>query len=151
MNTPSTETATYCGHCGREIPDAGAPRRFGEPFCSDAHAEEFVARVRADRVETARGDRPGRSSASIACALPSAEQRTWKDYAKRGACWGAPLLLLIAIPLFWSGGWAATGGSLLSVVAVLACPISMYFMMRGMMGMQPRDPKGERAPEDRRA
>jgi hypothetical protein len=67
---------------------------------------------------------------------------------KRGACWGAPLLLLLALPLLWSGsGVAATAGSLLSVLAVLACPLGMYFMMRGMMSMRHREgqarPRGE--------
>jgi multisubunit Na+/H+ antiporter MnhG subunit len=67
---------------------------------------------------------------------------------KRNACWGAPLLVLLAIPLFWTGGWAATGGSLLSVLALLACPLAMYFMMRAMTNMQrpsnePAAPKEE--------
>jgi hypothetical protein len=80
----------------------------------------------------------------MACALPPPGQRGWRNYLKRGACWGAPLLMLLAIPLIWSGGWAATGGSVLSALALLACPLGMYFMMRGMMGMQhgndPRPP-----------
>ncbi len=53
------------------------------------------------------------------------------------------MLLLVALPLIWSGGWAAAGGSLLSVLAVLACPVGMYFMMRGMMRMQHQDGKPE--------
>jgi hypothetical protein len=32
-----------------------------------------------------------------------------------------------------TGGLAAVAGSALSVLAVLACPLGMYFMMRGMM------------------
>jgi uncharacterized membrane protein len=74
--------------------------------------------------------------------MPPAAQRTWSDYLKRGACWSAPLLLFLAIPLIWTGGWAAAGGSLLSVLALLACPLGMYFMMRGMMNMQHRDRAG---------
>jgi hypothetical protein len=36
----------------------------------------------------------------------------------------------------WSGSSvAAAGGSLLSVVALLACPLGMFFMMRAMVGM----------------
>ncbi len=154
MSTPSTQTATYCGHCGRQVPGNSAPERFGERFCSEPHAEEFVAGVRAARVEAARSDDPSASrptDAGAACALPPAGQRGWKDYLKRAACWGGPLLLLIAIPLVWSGGWAAAGGSVLSVLALLACPVSMYFMMRGMMNMQRHDGKSERAPQDRRA
>jgi len=69
------------------------------------------------------------------------------DYLKQGACWGAPLLLLLAIPLFWSGSaTAATGGSILSVLALLACPLGMFFMMRAMgnmgHGAQPRAKDG---------
>ena len=72
---------------------------------------------------------------------------------KRAACWGTPVLMLLAIPLIWSGGWAAAGGSLLSVAALLACPLGMYFMMRGMIGMQHQHgpAKAERGKEDRRA
>lgn len=108
-------------------------------------------------VRTARIDAARRTEATAApmspgaaCALPPAGQRSWKNYLKRAACWGAPLLLLIAIPLVWSGGWAATGGSLLSVVAFLACPVGMYFMMRGMMNMQHPKGKSARVPEDDR-
>lgn len=74
--------------------------------------------------------------APASCGMPPAGQRGWKDYLKRGACWGAPLLALLAIPLFWSGGnAAAAGGSILSALALLACPVGMYFMMRAMGNM----------------
>jgi len=117
------------------------PERFGEPFCSEKHADEFVAEVRAARAEAAaRGGTAegavGGSSPAATCGFSQAGQHGWTSYLKRAACWAAPLLLLLAVPLVWSGGWAATGGSLLSVLALLACPVSMYFMMRGMMGMQ---------------
>jgi hypothetical protein len=61
--------------------------------------------------------------------------------------------LILAIPLIWSGGWAATGGSLLSVLALLACPLGMYFMMRGMTNMHRRDAVIQNKPtkEDGRA
>jgi hypothetical protein len=50
-------------------------------------------------------------------------------------CCGAPLLLLLAIPFVGSifGSLAAVTSGLLSVVAVLACPVGMYLMMRMMM------------------
>ena len=96
------------------------------------HAEEFVTGVRNARMHAAART----ETASSSCALPSTGQRSWKDYLKRGACWGAPLLLLLAIPLFWSGNaTAATGGSILSALALLACPLGMYFMMRAMGNM----------------
>lgn len=62
-----------------------------------------------------------------------------KDRLKRAACWVTPLLLLLAIPLFASGGALAAGGSVLSLLAVLACPLGMYFMMRTMGGTQRGD------------
>jgi hypothetical protein len=53
--------------------------------------------------------------------------------------------------LIWSGGWAATGGSLLSLLALLACPLGMYFMMRAMSTMQRHEGSTEtkRIEEDR--
>lgn len=130
MKTDRPETGSYCAYCGHPVPDAGGPERFGERFCSEAHAEEFATGVRATRMrEVARRE----TGAASACAVPPAGERTWNAYLKRGLCWGAPLLLLVAIPLIWSGGWAATGGSLLSVLALVACPLGMYFMMRTMM------------------
>jgi hypothetical protein len=122
-----------CAYCGHRI-DGDAPlrERFGERFCSEAHAEQFAEGVRAARMEAA--SRP--EASGTACSLPPAGQRTWTDYLKRGACWGAPLVLLLAIPLLWSGSaWGAASGSLLSLFAVLACPLGMYFMMRAMSNM----------------
>lgn len=152
MTTKSTDTTTHCAYCGHPIPgDADTPERFGERFCSEAHADGFVAGVRAARIETAaRAEaRPANQlERGGACALLPAGQRSWRDYVKRAACWGAPLLLLVAIPLFWSGGWGAAGGSLLSVIALLACPLGMYFMMRGMMNMN--QPSGSEAQRDTR-
>ena len=133
VNERTTETGRHCAYCGHAVTDeAPALERFGEQFCSEPHAQEFVAGVRAARIQAAaRAETP-----ATACALAPAGQRTWKDYLKRGACWGAPLLLLLAIPLFWSGNAAAaTGGSILSVLAFLACPLGMFFMMRAMGNM----------------
>ncbi len=128
-----TPTARHCAYCGHALADdTRVIERFGEPFCSEPHAEEFTAGVRAARIQAAAlSDAPG-----SACALSPAGQSGWRNLLKRAACWGAPVLLLLAIPLLWSGGWAATGGSLLSVLAVLACPLGMYFMMRSMGSMQ---------------
>jgi hypothetical protein len=141
METRTSTSAKHCAYCGHTIAEAAdAPERFGERFCSDAHAEQFAAGVRAARIEVAARANPTPGAEppipATACALPPAGQRRWTDYAKRASCWGAPLLLLLAVPLIWTGGWAAAGGSLLSVAALLACPLGMYFMMRGMMNMQ---------------
>ena len=54
-------------------------------------------------------------------------------FLKMAACCGGMLLLLPALGLVSAGGIAAVAGSALSVAAALACPIGMYFMMRGMM------------------
>jgi len=129
--TPA-QAQRHCGYCGRAVPgDTPALERFGERFCSPAHADEFTASVRVARIEAAARD----ETPATACALAPAGTRPWRDYLKKGACWGAPLLLLLAIPLFWSGNTVtATGGSVLSVVALLACPLGMFFMMRAMGG-----------------
>ena len=132
MDTQVTASTQHCAYCGLSIDTPSAPERFGERFCSDAHAEQFATGVRTARMELAAQT----GTPAGACALPPAGERRWTDYAKRAACWGAPMLMLLALPLLWSGGWAATGGSLLSVAALLACPLAMYFMMRGMMTMQ---------------
>ena len=147
METRTPSSAEHCAYCGHSIDAAAAPARFGERFCSDAHAEQFAAGVRTARMEVAARatSSPSSEQATSACALPPAGQRRWPDYAKRAACWGAPLLLLLALPLMWTGGWAAAGGSLLSVAAFLACPLGMYFMMRGMTRMQrPQAPPEKR-------
>ena len=47
-------------------------------------------------------------------------------------CCGAPLLLVAAISLFGLSLGAVASGSL-SLVALLACPLGMYLMMRKMM------------------
>ncbi len=131
-NETVTRTARHCAYCGHALADdTPGLERFGEPFCSEAHAEEFAEGVRAARIQAAaRSDAPG-----SACAISPASQSGWRDLLKRAACWGAPVLLLLAIPLIWSGGWAAASGSLLSVLALLACPLGIYFMMGSIGGM----------------
>jgi hypothetical protein len=135
MDRALTETATPCAYCGHAIPgDLGAPARFGEHFCSEEHAEEFVARVRAARIEAAAHAGGNRSEYGGGRSVTPG-QRSWRNSLTRGACWAAPVLLLLAVPLFWTGGWGAAGGSILSAIAFLACPLGMYFMMRGMTSM----------------
>jgi len=158
METRLPDTARHCAYCGHLISaDVEAPGRVGERFCSDAHADEFAAGVRVARIDSAARreapNAPRAAAGASACDLPTSGEGGWRGWLKRAACWGAPLLLLIAIPLVWSGGWAATGGSLLTVLALLACPLGMYFMMRGMMNMQhPHDGREtERGRKDRRA
>jgi len=155
MTTKVAGVAAHCAYCGHPIsPEGDAPERCGERFCSDAHAEEFVAGVRAARMEKAVGaqDRAVTETAGGSCALMASGERSWRDSLKRAVCWGAPLLVLVAIPLFWTGGWAAGGGSLLTGLALLACPLGMYFMMRSMMSPhQDGGSAAERPKEDRHA
>jgi hypothetical protein len=127
--TPVHGRPGYCADCGARLDeDVPAAERFGERFCSEAHAARFVAGVRSARMT----EIAARETAPASCAVTAGH--TWTDRVKRAACWGGPLLLLLAIPLVWSGNaLAAAGGSLLSVLAVLACPVGMYFMMRAMM------------------
>ena len=42
-------TEKYCPICGKEVTEP-AFKRFGEWACSEAHAEEYVKEVRAQRV-----------------------------------------------------------------------------------------------------
>src|SRR6266853_1415766 len=123
VTTTSSDVATHCAYCGRLVAtEAAAPERFGERFCSAARAEEFVAGVRGARVaKAAHAEDRAAVEVGKSCALTTASQPSWRDTLKRGSCWAAPLLGLIAISLVWSGGWA-TGGSLLTFLAVLACP-----------------------------
>jgi hypothetical protein len=118
------------------VENAAAPERFGERFCSEQHADEFATGVRAVRIDAAAHRVDIDARPATACAVSPAGQQGWQARLKRAACWGGPMLLLLAMPLLWTGGWAAAGGSLLSVLALLACPIGMYFMMRSMTGMQ---------------
>jgi len=133
INEKTTETTRHCAYCGLAVTVELPPiERFGERFCSEVHAEEFAAGVRTARIQAAARV----ETASTSCGFSSSTPRTWKDYLKRAACWGAPVLLLLAIPLFWSGSAAAvTGGWILSALAFLACPLGMYFMMRAMGNM----------------
>lgn len=137
--------ARYCAFCGSEVGGDGAvPERFGEVFCSEVHAEEFVTGVRAARAQAAalalveaERARPARDQDS---ATASPARPNWKHLLKMAACCGAPLLALIILA---GGGGALLGaaGSLLPLLALLACPLGMYFMMRSMSKGQQQEPK----------
>jgi hypothetical protein len=137
METRLPPAPSHCAYCGHAVADnVAAPQRFGDRFCSDEHADEFAKGARAARIDAAARRVEAGDGSATACAGAPGGQQSWQGRLKRAACWGAPLLLLLAMPLLWTGGWAAAGGSLLSVLALLACPIGMYFMMRSMTGMQ---------------
>ena len=127
----------YCAFCGADANVHGlAIDCFGEVFCSDGHAEEFVKGVRAARIHAAAALTVQPPQAEIqqpeASTAGAPKQRDWKHYLKMGACCGAPLLALVFLA---GGGGVVLGaaGALLPFLAALACPLGMYFLMRGMM------------------
>jgi hypothetical protein len=143
MDTPSaapsnSSTDTYCPICGR---DAANPslNRFGEFFCSEAHVEEFAKDVRTKTATQAAATQAVTTTSPAPCCATDTKVGATQQkgrlggFLKMAVCCGGMLLLLPALGLVSAGGLAAVAGSALSVVAALACPIGMYFMMRGMM------------------
>ena len=124
----------HCPICGVEV-SSSIDTRFGEAFCSETHAEEFVEKVREAKIQSAAAlavrspESEARHLETSAAAAPG--QPTWKRYVKMGACVGAPLLALVFLA---GGGGAVLGaaGALVPILAFLACPLAMYFMMRSM-------------------
>ncbi len=62
---------------------------------------------------------------------PMQRKRWLKGPLGMAICCGAPLLLLFAISFLGLSLGAIASGAL-SVAALLACPVGMYFMMRNM-------------------
>ena len=128
---PAVKEDSYCTYCGADLDRAtDAPKRFGEPFCTDAHAKAFVQEARAARVEGAAG--AGQITGDV--PPPSLQASSGWDLRralKLAACCGLPLLALV----FLAGGGGAllgAGAAVLPLLAVLACPLGMFFMMRAM-------------------
>ena len=59
------------------------------------------------------------------------KKNSLKGMLMMALCCGAPLLLILAIPLF-GFSLAGVAGTVLPYIALLACPLGMYFMMRMM-------------------
>ena len=78
---------------------------------------------------------PQVSSDQTTEAAQEQKKSTLKGMLMMAICCAAPLLLLAAIPFLGSafGSLAAAGSGLLSLVALLACPVGMFLMMRMMM------------------
>lgn len=137
----------YCAYCGHEvIPLMPAAERFGEVFCSEGHATEFASGVRAARVQAA-------ATADVVTMVkpevagqpaPAAKPGHGKMALKMAACCGLPMLALAVLA---GGGGALLGaaGAVLPLLAMLACPLGMFFMMRGMMKGGQKD---KRPPRD---
>jgi hypothetical protein len=139
----------YCPICGKEASDPTL-KRFGEYFCSEAHVTEYARAVRGRAEEAAR--QPVQNVQKEDQVQP--KKRGLSSLLKLGACCAAPILALVFLaPLLGSGagGLASLGGNLLYFAALLACPLGMYFMMRGMMkqghGDQNREADGRPAPK----
>jgi len=138
--TEAQREVRHCAICGKDATATSAViDRFGEAFCSEEHAEQFVKEVRAVRVQAAAvavQEPEVRQPDTAAACAPN--RQGWKRYLKLGACCGVPLLALVVLA---GGGGALLGaaGALLPFLAVLACPLGMYFMMRGMSKMEHRE------------
>ena len=132
MTEPTVKDERYCAYCGVDVdPVAEAPKRFGEPFCSEAHADAFVQEARTARVENATG--PGQTADAAAPSGPATGSWDFKRTLKMAACCGLPVLAIV----FLAGGGGAllgAGAAVLPYLAALACPLGMFFMMRGMHG-----------------
>jgi hypothetical protein len=135
-----SSVATFCPICGKDAADPSL-KRFGEYFCSEDHVGQYAREVLSKQAteRTAITAVAGvESTAPQAAGTPEGTQAPQKkggksSFLKMAACCGGMLLLLPALGLVSAGGLAAVAGSALSVAAALACPIGMYFMMRGMM------------------
>lgn len=133
---PRPAATQYCAFCGQETPDsARPPQRFGELFCSEDHAEEFATGVRAARVAaaaTAADVAPTADSGPETQPPATGQPPGWKMALKMAACCVVPMLALVV--LAGGGGFLlGAAGAVLPLLALLACPLGMFFMMRMMM------------------
>ncbi len=125
----------YCGFCGNDLASAAIPApRFGVPFCNEAHAEAFAGEVRAARVaRVAAADNEGKRQSEGTADRASNKRWDLKRLLKMGVCCGLPILAVV----FLAGGGGVllgAGAAVLPYVALLACPLAMFFMMRAMQG-----------------
>ncbi len=149
---------TFCPICGRDATDPSL-KRFGEYFCSEAHVAEYAREIRSKQTTETAALATGTgadTTAPHATGTPDVAQTPHKKggiggFLKMAACCGGMLLLLPALGLVSIGGLAAVAGSALSVAAALACPIGMYFMMRGMMKQEKHAEHDPDANTDRKA
>ena len=90
--------------------------------------------IRKDTVDLQNQSRRG-PEVKASGAAQEQKKSTLKGMLMMAVCCAAPLLLLAAIPFlgFTLGSYVAVGSGLLSIVALLACPVGMYLMMRMMM------------------
>ena len=86
--------------------------------------------MRSARVQAAaaRAVQPG---TEIPAPEGVSQPQRWKRYLKLGACCGLPLLALLLLATGTAAVLGAAAG-LVPILAALACPLGMYFMMRAM-------------------
>lgn len=148
---------SFCPICGRDASDPSL-KRFGEIFCSEAHVTEYARGIRSKRatetaaIATGAGADTTTLQTTGTSDVPQAprKKRGIGGFLKMAACCGGMLLLVPALGLVSAGGLAAVAGSALSVAAVLACPLGMYFMMRMMMRHEKHPGAGGEADEARK-
>ena len=89
-----------------------------------------------DQVELEVNDKAPRIASDQTTEAPQEQKKsTLKGMLMMVVCCAAPLLLLAAIPFLGAafGSLADVGSGLVSIVALLACPVGMFLMMRMMM------------------
>ncbi|MBI1727239.1 MAG: DUF2933 domain-containing protein [Candidatus Rokubacteria bacterium] len=144
---PVDDGRAYCGFCGIDLASEAIPsRQFGLPFCSEVHAEVFAREVRAARVAGVAAAGNGGERQSVG-APDRAHGKRWdlKRLLKLAACWILPILAVV----FLAGDGAAllgAGAAALPVLAVLACPLAMFFLMRAMAGHEDGEGKSKKSP-----
>lgn len=98
-----------------------------------------------DQILLEKEDLPAKSPTGAAvktedgsAACPMQGKGWFKGALGMAICCAAPILLIAAIPLFGLSLGAIASGAL-SLVALLACPVGMFFMMRMMMKEKKED------------
>jgi len=98
----------------------------------------FVLFPHGDRGQPPATVRAARGAGDASAAGDEGKQPPVKGWDLRralkiGACCGVPLLVL-AFLAAGGGALLGSGAAVLSVLALLACPLGMFFMMRAMRG-----------------
>ena len=93
-------------------------------------SDQIVAEEQKVVGETSTTSAVKTEKASAACAI---QRKSWvKGALGMAICCAAPLLLVAAFAFFGLSLGAIASGAV-SLVALLACPVGMYLMMRMMM------------------
>lgn len=142
---PPRQAGAHYGFCGSEVNgSATGTRRFGEVFCGEEHAEAFAGEMRSARAaaiamkDGAVAGAAGAGEADTERPARAASGWSLKQVLTMAISCGAPILALV----FLAGGggaWLGAGAAILPVLALLACPLGMFFVMRAMADHQKED------------